>query len=109
MRTRTEINRDLSAVLTALREADTDAAETMFYLAMDSDIDRWTQVREILKLGGLVEVKANRVSLTEKGKTVADKALAFQGYANYLKTAGPDPMPEAEWNASLKLGKVRSK
>lgn len=76
--TKTEMNQNLCAVLTALRETPfLGAPESTIYLAMGCDNDRYTQVLAVLKTANLVEVRFGLVELTDDGRTMADKIAEF--------------------------------
>jgi hypothetical protein len=71
--TRNEINQYLCAILTTLRELDTDAAESTIYLAMGMDLPKYEQIRDIAIAAKLIVVQSHRISLTEAGKEMADR------------------------------------
>lgn len=70
---RNELNSHLAAILTTLDAINAPAPETSFYLALNFDINKWTMLRGILLQGELVTIDSHLVSLTPKGKTIADK------------------------------------
>ena len=63
---------DIVAVLTTLAEVD-GAPETMIYLAVGSEMERWNKLKYALVSSGLVVVNHNFVTITAKGKVLADK------------------------------------
>ncbi len=78
--TKKEIFTDIAAVVTTLADLDTDAPESMLYLAMGSNMERYETIKHLLVVSDLVTVKGHRVALTAKGRETAAKlneALAF--------------------------------
>lgn len=61
----------ITAIVQALHEAGTDAAESTFYLALGMDMANWTDLRGLLIASDLITVKHHRVALTAKGTALA--------------------------------------
>lgn len=79
--TRHEINTYLAAILTTVAEHEADTGrgviESIVYLAVGSDIHKWNTLKHIMLESGMVTIKSNVVSLTPKGKELADKCNAL--------------------------------
>jgi predicted transcriptional regulator len=77
--TREQINTYLCAILSTLAETN-GSPESMLYIGIGMDMNRWEIIRRIMLAGALVEIsQAHYVTLTEKGKELAakiDAALA---------------------------------
>lgn len=71
---RRDINVLLCAILTTLNECDFEGCpESSLYLLVDSDIEKWQQLRTILVNGKLVDIRNHFVSLTAKGCEMAQR------------------------------------
>ena len=62
----------IAAILTTLDETK-GSPESMLYIFMGMDMDKWSQVRNILIDADLVQIKSHYVTLTPKGKETAQK------------------------------------
>lgn len=71
--TRELIYAHVSAVLSTLLEVGEPAPESSLYLAMESNIERYHMIRNLMIDSGLISVEHNAVSLTEKGREVAER------------------------------------
>lgn len=67
-----EIHKYIAAILTTIAETGT-AIESYCYLAVGSDIHKWNTLKHVMLESGMVTIKSNVVSLTPKGKELADK------------------------------------
>jgi len=71
--TRQEINKYLAAILVTALETEPDPfPESMAYLAMNSDMDKWTIIRELLSTAGLATFPGNSITLSDKGRVLAN-------------------------------------
>ena len=66
----------IAAVLTTALECN-PCPESYVCLALDCDLDRWQTVKEFLLLGGLATFPGYSVTLTEKGRALAEKCNAL--------------------------------
>lgn len=70
--TKAEVYATVAAVLTTLLEVHPDGApETSIYMALGCDMAKYEAIRNLLVGSGLIEVKHNLVSLTDKGMETA--------------------------------------
>ena len=74
--TRNELNAILASVLTAALECQ-PCPESMVYLALGSDMSKWQTVREILLAGQLAIIEGHSITLTAKGREIAEKCNAM--------------------------------
>lgn len=72
---RNNLNMYLCAILTTLAEVDF-APESALYLGIGADFGTWQTLRSILLAGGLATVEGHAVTITPKGRAVADKVTA---------------------------------
>lgn len=63
----------LAAILTTLAECQEPTSESMLYLAVGMEAEKWELLRACLVGGGLVHIKNYRVSLTLNGRVAAAK------------------------------------
>lgn len=72
--TRNEMNVAVCAILTTLNSADFEGCpESILYLALGSDMEKWNAVRDVMLAGKLIEVTGHWVCLTSTGCQLATK------------------------------------
>lgn len=73
--TANELMTAIAAVLTTAAElkAGTAFPESTAYIALGCDMDKWHTVRGTLENAGLITVKGYALSLTAKGRDLAEK------------------------------------
>jgi membrane associated rhomboid family serine protease len=75
--TKAELYVALAAVLTTALETEPEFfPETMAYLALGSDMEKWQTVRSVLLQGGFATMQFNSITLTSKGRELAEKLNA---------------------------------
>lgn len=77
---RAQANIWLVAILETLDEID-PASEMSLFLPLQTkgaSIDDWQVIREILVAGGLATIKGNLVTITEKGRTIAQRSRQWR-------------------------------
>lgn len=75
--TKAQVYATVAAVLSALLAVHPEVApESSIYLAMDMDIHKYEAIRDLLVSSGLVTVKHNALTLTEKGVATARECEA---------------------------------
>jgi predicted transcriptional regulator len=62
----------VAAIIATLGETN-GSPESMLYIFCDMDMDKWTAMRYALVQSDLIIIKGNYVTLTAKGKALADK------------------------------------
>jgi len=67
---------DLAAMLLTLLEIQSGPASA-FYLAFNSDIQRYNRVRAIAEQLGLISGTAEEINITEKGRQAAERAKSI--------------------------------
>lgn len=68
----------IAAVVSALR-GEEGAPESLFYVFCNFDMDYWQSIRQKLTTGGLITIRGHYVTLTARGKILAeniDKTMA---------------------------------
>lgn len=84
---------EIAAILTTLRELNTDTPESIIYLALGMDINRYDLLRRIMESSGLINVNNHRISLTAKGIEIADQLLVVMGKQEMAEASyGPAPL-----------------
>lgn len=66
---------EIAAIITTLAEVE-GSPETMLYLGIGSDLDKWNGYKYALTASGLIEVNYNFVTITDKGRDLAAKINA---------------------------------
>ena len=76
--TQNEMVQKIAAVVSTLGEVKSQGVpESSLYLAVcDSNLDEWNTLKAVMVKSDLIEVKFHAVSLTQKGKQLADKINA---------------------------------
>ena len=75
--TRSELNTALAAILTTALETEPDGfPESMAYIALGSDMGKWTMVKTILVDNRLATFDGYHIQLTERGRELARKCNA---------------------------------
>ena len=69
-----EIFNDLCAILTTLNEV-AFAPESMIYLAIGADLEKWETLKALLCSGGLATSEGHAMRITDKGRAMADKIM----------------------------------
>jgi len=62
----------IAAIVTTLNETD-GAPESMLYIFLDMNMDEWQTMRHLLVSNGLITIKGNYATLTDKGRELAQK------------------------------------
>jgi len=62
----------IAAILTALLETN-GSPESMLYIFLDMNMERYSIVKQLLLQSKFIEIKANYVTLTELGKQKAEQ------------------------------------
>lgn len=65
------------AILTTLAECE-GSPESMIYLAIGADLNRWYQLKAALVSTDLIHEEYNFVTITDKGRVLAEKINAAQ-------------------------------
>lgn len=63
---------EIAATVTVLDEVD-GSPESLIYMALGMDIDRWNTMRSVLLQNGLITIANNYVRLTANGRGLARK------------------------------------
>jgi len=75
-----QLNTALAAILTtALETEPAPFPESFGYLAVGSDIQKWTEISALLEMGELAAIEGHQIKLTEKGRAIARKCNEFAG------------------------------
>lgn len=78
----------IAAIVTALHDCGTDAAESTFYLALGMNLSAWTAIRDLMVASDLIAVsRFHRVSLTAKGSELARDCNAIVAEAKQAALA----------------------
>mgnify|MGYP001488244356 CR=1 FL=1 len=76
MMTKTELNQMLCAVLTTLDEVEY-APESSIYLALEIDLGKFDEVKNMLTSAGLVKSYGNAMSITPAGRAMVVQINEF--------------------------------
>jgi predicted transcriptional regulator len=74
--TQNETIMKIAAILTALEDTG-GSPESMLYIFCDMDIHYWTSLKALMLSGKLINISANFVTLTDKGKRTAQDINAL--------------------------------
>ena len=80
--TKNQIMTYVAAILTtALETEPSPFPESYAYMAMGCDMQKWEQIRGLLIASDLIAIRGNAISLTAKGRDVAQQCNAARAVA----------------------------